>query len=267
MIATVVALALLFGGSPLRSLADATLVIAGSTTLLPFLRDAADAYRADHPGVAVTVTGGGSHAALEMLAAGQIDMAASDYEATEGNLFAHRIAAIGFAFVTSASSGVTALSRRQLTDVLAGSLVDCKTIGGRDAPITVVERPAASGIRQLLATQVMGGRAFAERGPVDDGTSALIADVKAAPCAVGYATFAGVRDSGLTPIAIDGVAPTDENVAHGTYPFWAYEYVITNGPATPDQSRFLAYVQTNRALLAKYGYIAVQDIQRLPLGE
>jgi phosphate transport system substrate-binding protein len=102
---------------------------------------------------------------------------------------------------------------------------------------------------------------------VEDGTTGVVSDVRAAPGGIGYSTFAGVRDVGLTALAIDGVAPTDENVTNGSYPLWAYEYLVTNGPATVDESRFLAYLETNRSLLREYGYIAVQDIERIPPGE
>ncbi len=50
------------------------------------------------------------------------------------------------------------------------------------------------------------------------------------------------------------------------YPLRAYEYIVTNGPATVDESRFLAYLDTKRALLREYCYIAVQDLERIPAG-
>jgi phosphate transport system substrate-binding protein len=252
---------------PARARAATSLTIAGSTTLEPLLRAAAAAYQVDNPDVSIAVTGGGSAAAIVRLGSAGLDMAASDYEATTGDLFAHRIAVVGFAFAVNPAAGVASLTRQQLRGVLAGTVTNYRALGGNDVPVVVIERPESSGIRALLATRIMHGTAFARGTTVEDGTTGVVADIAAAPGGIGYSTFGGVRAAGLTPLAIDGVAPTDDNVMNGTYPLWAYEYIVTNGPATVDESRFLAYLQTNRTLLREYGYIPVQDIERIPSGE
>jgi len=252
---------------PACARAATNLTIAGSTTLEPLLRAAAAAYQVDNPDVSIAVTGGGSAAAIARLGSASLDMAASDYEATNDELFAHRIAVVGFAFAVNSAAGVASLTRQQLRGVLAGTVVNFRAVGGNDVPVVVIERPESSGIRSLLAKSIMQGAAFARGATVEDGTTGVVADVAGAPGGIGYSTFGGVRDAGLIALAIDGVAPTDESVMNGTYPLWAYEYIVTNGPATVDESRFLAYLQTNRSLLREYGYIPVQDIERIPAGE
>ncbi len=259
----------LAASSPLRVRAATAvnLTVAGSTTLFPFMRDAAGAYRVERPDVTVTVTGGGSAQAIAQLRTGQLDMAASDFEVTSDDLFAHRIAVVGFAVAANSATGITALTSAQLRGILAGTITNYKTVGGNDVAIVPIERPPSSGIRSLIASRVMNGASFAARGSIDDGTTAVISDIVSTPGAIGYATFGALREAGLATIALDGAAANAANVANGTYPLWAYEYIITLGPATSEESRFLAFVQTNRALLSDHGYIAVQDIRRLPPGD
>jgi phosphate transport system substrate-binding protein len=244
--------------------AAGALAIAGSTTLFPFVRDAAAAYQAAHPELTITVTGGGSRAAIVQLDAKQIDMAATDAAPSGTDLVDHRVAVIGFAIAVNPGSGVSSLTRDQLRGVLDGAVTNYKQVGGNDVPVALVNRPQSSGIRELLAERIMRGKPIVETGATDDGTSSLVDDLKSNPGAIGYGAFGGLRDAGLTLLAIDGIAATDDGVTAGRYPLWAYEHLVTNGPATPDESRFLAYLQTNRTLLRRYGYIPVQDMRVAP---
>jgi phosphate transport system substrate-binding protein len=245
-----------------RADAAQTLTIAGSTTLLPLVRQAAESYQSDHADVLLVVSGGGSRAALEQLANKEIDMAATDMAPRDNyDLVDHRIAVIPFAVAVDSKAGVSNLTRAELADIFAGRLTNWKAVGGNDLPIAVVNRPPGSGIRELVAQTVMGRAQFGNSPLEDESTSALVNDLKSNPGAIGYGSVGGLSDSGLILVAIDGVPPTEENVESGAYPLWAYEHVITNGPATPDESRFMAYLETNRSLLHKYGYIAVRDMK------
>jgi phosphate transport system substrate-binding protein len=247
--------------------AAATITVAGSTTLLPLIDDAAQAYESVHTDVLLVVSGGGSRAALAQLAGKQIDMAASDIPAGDtGDLVAHPIAVIGFAIAVDPRSGVTSLTRAQIADVFAGHITNWKDVGGSDLAIAVVNRPAGSGVRSLLAKRLMSGDRFATSPLEDEATGSLVDDLKGHPGSIGYGSFAGLRDAGLTLVAIDGVEPNDENIEDGTYPLWAYEYIVTNGQPSPDASRFLAFLETSRNLLHRHGYIAVRDMKVQPAG-
>jgi phosphate transport system substrate-binding protein len=255
-----VALAAVFAGSPAG--ASGTVTIAGSTTLLPLVREAAQSFQNQHTDVLLVVSGGGSHAAIQELAGKQIDIAATDVPSGSSPEFVdHRIAVIAFAIAVNPLSGVSTLTKKQLQDVLGGRVTNWKDLGGNDVPIVIVNRPPVSGVRALIGQRIMDGAAIAETGAVDESTVSTVDDLKASPGAIGYASFGGLRDSGLTLLGIDGVAATDANVQNGTYPLWAYEHMITFGPPTPDVSRFLAFIETNRSLLHAYGYIAVPDMK------
>jgi phosphate transport system substrate-binding protein len=241
------------------------ITVAGSSTLLPLVSDAAAAFQKAHTDVVMVVSGGGSRAAIAQLEGKLIDMAASDVPpSTNGDLVDHHIAVIAFAIAVDPRSGVKNLTRAQIADVFAGRVTNWKDVGGNDLPIVVINRPPGSGVRDLVAQYLMGGAQLPASTMEDEATSSLIDDLRNHPGSIGYASLGGLRDSGLTLVGLDGVAATDENVENGSYPLWAYEHMVTNGQPTRNQSRFLAELETNRTLLREHGYIPVHDMKGVP---
>ena len=254
-----VALAFSAGGGMASA---ATLQIAGSTTLLPLVSEAAQAYQAAHGDVLLIVSGGGSKAALAQLAGHQIDIAATDaFPDGTSDLVDHRIAVIVFAVAINPKAGVNALDIKQLRDVFSGKVTNWKQLGGNDVPIVAINRPESSGLRALFTDRIMRDIPYSATSPIDEATTTLLSDLQSTPGAIGYAAISSLRDTGLIQVAINGIVPSDTNVEDGIYPLWAYEHMITYGSPTPDVSRFLAYLETNSVLLHEHGYILVRDMK------
>jgi phosphate transport system substrate-binding protein len=108
----------------------------------------------------------------------------------------------------------------------------------------------------------MGSTPLLESGLTEDATGTVVTAVRTTPGTVSYAAFSGTHNqTGITEISIDGVAPTDDNVTSGKYPIWSYEHMYTNGPPSTAVSRFLAYVESNSAILHQLGYILIRDMK------
>jgi phosphate transport system substrate-binding protein len=181
----------------------------------------------------------------------------------------HRLCVIAFSFLANPGIGLTNLTRAQLQDVFSGKVTNWKQLGGADLRILAINRPRTSGTRELFVKNVMGGVAPVETGFVEDSTEALIATIRTTPGAISYAAFTGTKVfkddelatvDGIVELSVDGVAPTEENVAAGRYQFWTYEHAYTNGVPHKDLSRFLAFVQTTRSLVRRFGYIPIKDM-------
>jgi len=108
-------------------------------------------------------------------------------------------------------------------------------------------------IRSLVVATLM---ALSPNVPPD-----ALSDLQAAPGAIAYGNRAALQAAGVRLISIAGVAPTDENILRGAYRFWAYEHLVTNGPASPALSRFLAFLETNTALLRQFGFVRITGRQ------
>ena len=259
--------AILFGFSAVATtssaaFADTTITIAGSTALLPLVKDAAAAYQAAHPDVKISVSGGGSGTGINQVASKAIDIGDSDILApTHPELHDNRVAVVGFAIVVNPAVTAKNLTKKQLQDIFSGKATNWKDVGGSDQKIVVVNRPRNSGTRAVFTKTLMGSVPISESGLTEDATGTVVSVVKQTPGAISYAAFSGTRGSGLTELSIDGVAPTDDNIVTGKYPVWSYEHMFTNGPPTGEISRFIAFVQGHADLVRKDGFILIRDMK------
>lgn len=242
--------------------ADTTITIAGSTALLPLVKDAANAYQQAHPDVKISVSGGGSGSGIAQVAGRAVQIGNSDITApAHPELKDNRVAVVGFAVVVHPGVGVKSLSKKQLQDIFAGKVANWKDVGGADQKMVVINRPRSSGTRAVFAKTVMGGVPINDASLTEDATGTVVSVVKQTPGAISYAAFSGTRGAGLAELAVDGVEPTDDNIIHGKYPIWSYEHMFTLGPPTGEVSRFIAFVQSNSALVKKDGFILIRDMR------
>ena len=247
---------------PASVFADTSISAAGSTALLPLVKEAAAEYQQQHPDVKISVSGGGSGTGINQVAAKAVDIGDSDIIASgHPDLVDNRVAVIGFAVVTHPGITVKKLSKQQIQDIFTAKTTNWKELGGPDQKIVVVNRPRSSGTRAVFTKTIMNGTPVAESGLTEDATGTVVSIVKQTPGAISYAAFSGTRGSGLNEIAIDGVEANDANVVSGKYPFWSYEHMFTNGPAKDEIAKFIEFVQGRGDLLAKNGYIRIADMK------
>jgi phosphate transport system substrate-binding protein len=242
--------------------ADTTITIAGSTALLPLVKDAANAYQAAHPDVKISVSGGGSGSGIAQVAGKAVQIGDSDITAPgHPELHDNRVAVVGFAVIVHPGAGVKNLSKKQLQDIFSGKISNWKDVGGADQKLVVVNRPRSSGTRAVFAKTVMAGVPINESSLTEDATGTVVGVVKQTPGAISYAAFSGTRGAGVTEVAVDGVEPTDDNIIHGRYAIWSYEHMFTLGPPTGEVSRFIAFVQSNSELVKRDGFILIRDMR------
>jgi phosphate transport system substrate-binding protein len=134
---------------------DNTVVVAGSTTVTPVMRELASAFEASN-GVSIEVQELGTSAGINATISGVSNIAmasrAITQAETEQGLSAIAIAIDGVAVIVNASNPVDNLSLEQITAVFRGEITNWSELGGNDAPITVVSREEGSGIRQTFET-------------------------------------------------------------------------------------------------------------------
>jgi phosphate transport system substrate-binding protein len=242
--------------------ADASLTIAGSTALLPLVKDASGVYQGQHPDVKISVSGGGSGTGINQIAAKAIDIGDSDIQApSQPSLIDNRVAVIGFAVVTNPDVNVKGLTKKQIQSIFAGTVTNWNQVGGPDQKVVVINRTRGSGTRVVFEKTVIAPEKVAESGLTEDATGTVISVVKQTPGAISYAAFSGTHGQPVTELAIDGVAPTDANILVGKYPFWSYEHMFTNGPAAGEAAKFIDFVKSNTDLLKKNGFIKIGDMK------
>lgn len=238
--------------------ADTSMTIAGSTALLPLVKDASGVYQGKNPDVKISVSGGGSGTGLNQVLAKAIDIGDSDIVAPAGSpLTDNKVAVIGFAVIVNPALAVKALTKKQIQQIFNGAVTNWKQVGGPDQKIVVVNRTRGSGTRVVFEKTIIAPEKVTETGLTEDATGTVVSVVQQTPGAISYAAFSGTRQKPVTEVSIDGVAANDKNILSGKYPFWSYEHMFTNGAPAGEIAKFIKFVSTSDDLLTKNGFIKI----------
>lgn len=133
-----------------------TLVITGSSTVYPLMKDVVQRFAELNGGAAVELRSGGSGKGLAELRAGASDIAmvSRPLVGKERDLFAFAMCQDGAAIVVHRSNALKGLSRRQLSDLLTGRITDWRQLGARAGPINLAWRTEQQAIPELLLRQL-----------------------------------------------------------------------------------------------------------------
>lgn len=235
---------------------------AGSTALLPLVKQAAVDYQSKHPNAKISVAGGGSRVGITQAAQKAVDIGDSDIPATgQPSLVDHQVAVVVFGVVVNPKAGVKNLTTQQIRDIFSGKVTNFKQAGGADQQITIINRPRSSGTRAVFVKNVLGGKEPSESGLTQDSSGTVATMVAQTPGAISYLAMSYVKPDQQTAVSIDGVTPADANVQSGKYPYWSYEHMFTNGQPGAQVADFINFVKTDNALLKQLGFLPVGQMK------
>ena len=246
----------------------------GSTTVLPVMSQAAEAYHKMHPDLTITVSGGGSGVGIASIIQGtaQLGMASRETSPEEqkkldGNVDNIVIASDAVAVVVSKAvyeSGIHRLSLKQIADIYHGKIKNWKDLGGLDKRILVIDKEASRGTRHVFAKAVLGSsHARAEGASIISGSNneeQMI--VSRSDNAIGMLSNAWLNDKVRgVDVVVDGkaIAPTIEHVRDGSYPIARGLHVLLPHSATAATKDFVQF------LLSKQGQAIVKHVGYLPV--
>lgn len=246
-----------------------SLVVSGSSAMQPLIAAAAEEFMNKNPKVDIQVNAGGSGTGLSQVADGSVQIGNSDVFAEEkkgipaDKLVDHQVAVVGITAAVNPKVGITNISKADLIKVFTGKVKNWKEVGGKDQKIVLVNRPDSSGTRAVFNKFALDGATPAE-GVTEDSSNTVKKIINQTAGAVGYLAFSYFTDNSVTPLSIDGVKPTGENVQTGKFPVWAYEHSYTKGEATGIAKDFLDFLMTSdvqNTLLQKQGYLPVTQMK------
>ena len=241
--------------------------VSGSSALLPLAKDAAQKFKAKNDQVSITLNAGGSGTGLKQVSEGSVDIGNSDVfakeklpEAKAAELVDHKVAVTVMAPVVSKEIGtnVKSLTKAQLQDIFTGKVTNWKDVGGPDEAVVLITRPSTSGTRALFTKYVLDGKEeLSNKSMETDDSGTLVQTVSQTKGAIGYVALSYLMNNNtVTPLAIDGVEPTLDNVYNGKYPVWGYEHMYTKGEATGAVKAFIDFIMSKdySADIEKQGY-------------
>jgi phosphate transport system substrate-binding protein len=231
-----------------------SITASGSTALQPLVDAVAKKFVAACSGSTISVQGGGSGTGLTQVLQGAVQIGDSDVtadsklkpeEATQ--LVDHVVARQGWVMVINKSvTGITNLTTQQATDIWTGKVTNWKDVGGSDAAIVLIFRPASSGTRATFKKIVLGGATEATGGTTltEDSNGAVTAAVKTTPgstSVIGFVYFDQAK-ADITGLQLDGVTASVDNMKNGTYKLQAFGHMYTKGNAADLSKAFLDYM-------------------------
>ena len=268
--ATLTAALLLLSGCGGREIRG-TIVVSGSTTLLPIAEVAAQEFEEVYPYYNVLVSGMGTSAGIEAVGvSGTADVGTVSRELRGSeldlDLVEIPVAHDGIAVIVHSSNPLNGLSTDQVRDIFAGNITNWSELGGADLPIVIVNRDEASGTRSAFATSIMGDELFAINSVVLPGTGQVREVVARTPEAIGYISVGFVEprhvETYVKALSLDGVEATDENIITGTYPISRVLNFVTNGIPEGSPLEYIEFVLSpavQQGAVIDAGFLPVTD--------
>jgi phosphate transport system substrate-binding protein len=235
---------------------DGSITASGSTALQPLVEAAAKQYAAACPNATVNVQGGGSGTGLTQVLQGAVQLGNSDVSASSklppadaATLVDHVIALQGWLMVNNPKvTGVTNLTRQQAIDIWTGKTTNWKDVGGPDAQIVLIIRPASSGTRSTFRKIVLQGQLEATGQALTEDSSGSVTtaveNTDYATSVLAYAYYVGQKDK-LVGLALGGVEASVENFVNGTYLLQDYGHMYTKGQPDGLTKAFADYMLSN----------------------
>ncbi|MCC5891274.1 substrate-binding domain-containing protein [Exiguobacterium sp.] len=229
-----------------------------------------DPYRPDASRVVSTTTG----EAYDRLIYGQADIifvaGPSDRQiaAAERQDVKFKMTPIGreaFIFFVHEDNPVDSLGLDEIQQIYAGDIRNWKEVGGKDDSIRAFQRPEGSGSQTALQ-RMMGEKELMD-APVEDvpeGMGGIIeqtAAYKNHKNAIGFSFryYASdmIKEHDIKLLQVNGVAPTVETIADGTYPITSEFYAITTEERYEQYKPFLEWMtsEEGQTLVERTGYV------------
>lgn len=195
-----------------------------------------------------------------------------DYAREQG--VALEVQAIGYdapVFLINDGNPVETLTQQQIVDIYAGKIANWAEVGGNDQPIVAYQRVENSGSQVMMRAQVMKDTPMMD-APRELRTSEMgelvdaIAAYRNTADAIGYSVYYYIDNmymqSGIKLLKVDGVAPTNETIASGAYPYRQpfYAVIRADAPADACERRLYDWLATpeGRRLVEEAGYVPAQ---------
>jgi len=245
-----------------------TLLISGSTTVLPVAQLTAEAFMAENPDVDLQISGGGSSVGIQAAGSGTADigMASRDLKESEKeaypDLVKHVVALDGIVIIVNPENSLGGLTLDEVRGIYNGTYTNWNQVGGSEAQIVVVGRDSASGTREFFSEFVMDAEDFTRTQEEFNSNGGIQQKVSQTPGAFGYVGLGYTE--GVKPLALDvggtSVRPTLQNIKDGTYPISRPLYMLTNGEPEGLAQRYIEFILSaeGQEIVASEDYIPVR---------
>ncbi|HPB47653.1 MAG TPA: PstS family phosphate ABC transporter substrate-binding protein [Exilispira sp.] len=247
-----------------------TVVIKGSTTVLPIAQKATEVFYKKTK-IPVSLSGTGSGDGIKSLIDGTCDIANSSREIKKEEIELASSKGIKIKEITIAydmivpivhpSNKVNNLSIEQLKAIYDGSITNWKEVGGNDEKIVVISRDSSSGTFEVWESKVMNKTEVRADALLQASNGAVLTAVANNKNTIGYIGF-GYLNSTVKMLWVNNIEPTIENGKSAVYPLSRKLYIYVNESKISGQTQ--KYVDF---LLSKEGQQIVKETGFIPISK
>ena len=171
-------------------------------------------------------------------------------------------------FIVNEDNPVQSLTRQQLRDIYAGKITNWKDVGGEDADIVAFQRREDSGSQTLFQKLLIQGGELMDpptelaptaMGELVDSLAAYDNSANAIGFSVYYYIDQMYSQPGLRLLSVDGVMPSNDTLADGSYPLCNDFYAVIRPDAAADSPERQLYdwldTEAGQACIKKAGYV------------
>lgn len=263
-----------------------TLKVAVATTTKELLKLEETAFETSIKDVEMVPTIGATGDMVELVMAAKSKVATTtrnlkDYEKVKcPTLVGTPIGLDGLAIVVSTSNPVTNLTFAQISAIWTGKILNWKELGGPDLPIVLIGRTKAydsimlfCDFMKLESKPVEGGLIYREKGKEDWCSTIVVAPetddlalkiLLDKPGAITYFPLQVLNNykakkEAVKSVSFDGIQPTKETIANGTYFIHRTLNAITNGQPEGLTKTFVDFLLSKKGqeLIVEAGFLSL----------
>jgi len=228
------------------------LELTGSSTIAPLALVIGKRFEKQNPGVRVDVQTGGSSRGVADARSGLADigMASRALKTVEQDLTPYTIALDGVSIIINRANPVTGLSDEQIKAVYTGRITNWKEVGGKDLPITVVNKAEGHSTLELFLHHFgLKNSAIKPQVIIGDNEQG-IKTVAGNRGAIGYvsigtAEYDAKQGAAIKLLPMAGVAASVRNVRNGSFPLSRPLNLVTKGRPSALAQRFIDFARSN----------------------
>jgi phosphate transport system substrate-binding protein len=201
-----------------------TYTASGGGGALPAVQALTARFKELHPNVDWIVAESGSNSAIKLVVANAIDVGFVSRNLTDAEKQQVTGIPIGFsgtAVVVNAANPITNLSKEQIRQIYTGELTNWIDLGWLEPTIRPYIREPNAATRQTFEAFVFGGSVptYGKNVVQQMEVEAMLTAVSSFRGSIGIASTGSrtASDTRVRMVKIDGVAPTQENIASGAY--------------------------------------------------
>ncbi|HOO40072.1 MAG TPA: PstS family phosphate ABC transporter substrate-binding protein [Syntrophales bacterium] len=243
-----------------------TVVVKGSTTVLPIAQATAEAYMKRHPDVNISISGGGSGDGIKALIDRSTDIADSSRDLKPEEIalaekngvkpLVHTVAIDAIVPIVNPKNKVGNLTIEQLSQIYKGEITNWKEVGGADMRIVVVSRDSSSGTFESWGELVLRKAKVTPKAQMQASNGAIVQTVSKNRYAIGYIGLGYINKS-VKPVSVNGVTANAKTAISGAYPVSRPLYMVTNGEPRGAVADYLNFVKgkEGQKLVGKTGFV------------